>query len=1083
VLVNQSSGSVLAGSGAISLGGTAASMTHTYNLSGGLVSGGSLQLGADIGGTAVTTFNLLGGKLLISGTISGAQAANAKQDFVFNSGTLAAGTIDMTKLVSGGSVGASAGCLTNNGGTLAPGDVGSSGKMTITGNYTNNSSSSVLDIDLNGATQAGVFADPGKYDFVSISGKAQIGGNLNVRVGSGYTPGATTAFTVLTTSANGLSGSFANVRGNGRYYSSNPAGASFLVINTGTSIIVSNVVPLTASFTASPSAALTNNPLATFTDTSIGFSITNRVWNFGDGTTVTNNGSTTQNHTFPVGVAASYNVVLAVTGDDGSTAYATNVYSVVSQFRQIVWAGTANTWDFAANDWLVNGSTATAFGNSDNVVFDQTGAAQPTVNLNVTAVPYSVTFSNTSAAYTIQGAGKITGATGLTLGSGGSVTLLTTNNYTGPTVIKSGTLTLGNGATSGSIDSTSVVTNNGALVVNQADSHSLPAIVGSGSLTKLGAGALTLNGANTYTGSTAISNGTLTVATSLSASSPVLVASGTGAGALTVNAGATVGGNVEAQVSSAAANANVVNNGTISGTLTLDGTANQGNGSVASGNATLNGGSATGPVVDEGQLTIAGSTAVTVGTINGVTGFGAIHQNNTVGSGVFLNLANGASLANLNFGAGTATTVTNHGTVTLGYYGLSANVNWFSTLVGGIWNITNSIGANNANTVNYGTNTLLGGAVINVPSTANGNLGSQWTHGTWNLINGSLNIGGSLGSINGNTNSGLNITVNNSGGGASELTVSNNYSVGMSYRTNSIAYNSLTIGTGGSATINNNLYVGDTTGAATQISETNVVNLSGGKLLVAGTISAAPDGTGRTASFNWTGGQLTANTIMAGAGFNNLSSSLDATTLTNSAGTLAPGDLGVSGETIINGNYVQAGSGVLAIDIGGTNAAIGFQNGLANYDNLQVNGTAELGGTLTVSFINGYMPSGSVTNTIINASGGFSGAFSTTNLPSLPSGYSWQVEQTATLLNLVVTAPSSGAPTPTNITFTVSAGGQMTLNWPNSLGWVLEAQTNSLSTGLVSNTNAWTRMSAATSPFIVTPDAAQPTVFYRLVYP
>jgi autotransporter-associated beta strand protein len=72
--------------------------------------------------------------------------------------------------------------------------------------------------------------------------------------------------------------------------------------------------------------------------------------------------------------------------------------------------------------------------------------------------------------------------------------------------------------------------------------------------------------------------------------------------------------------------------------------------------------------------------------------------------------------------------------------------------------------------------------------------------------------------------------------------------------------------------------------------------------------------------------------------------------------------------------------------------------------------------------------------------------------------------------------------TPTNITFSVS-GGNLTLSWPASYtGWTLQAQTNAPGTGLTTN---WTRISSSSSVNSVTLplNAANGSVFFRLVYP
>ena len=58
---------------------------------------------------------------------------------------------------------------------------------------------------------------------------------------------------------------------------------------------------------------------------------------------------------------------------------------------------------------------------------------------------------------------------------------------------------------------------------------------------------------------------------------------------------------------------------------------------------------------------------------------------------------------------------------------------------------------------------------------------------------------------------------------------------------------------------------------------------------------------------------------------------------------------------------------------------------------------------------------------------------------------------------------SPPTPAPTNITYTVS-GGALVLEWPNGVGWQLQAQTNGLSVGLNPASNAWFTVTG-TSPY------------------
>lgn len=66
------------------------------------------------------------------------------------------------------------------------------------------------------------------------------------------------------------------------------------------------------------------------------------------------------------------------------------------------------------------------------------------------------------------------------------------------------------------------------------------------------------------------------------------------------------------------------------------------------------------------------------------------------------------------------------------------------------------------------------------------------------------------------------------------------------------------------------------------------------------------------------------------------------------------------------------------------------------------------------------------------------------------------------------------------------AGGNLNLSWPSDhLGWRLQVQTNSLSTGLTVNSNSWFTVPNSTTITNVTIpiNAANGSVFYRLVYP
>ena len=157
---------------------------------------------------------------------------------------------------------------------------------------------------------------------------------------------------------------------------------------------------------------------------------------------------------------------------------------------------------------------------------------------------------NRTESRALTGTGNLTisNSTNLTLTNGG-------NTFNGTTTIQSGTLSMGNGGADGFIGSTSSITNNGSLIYNLTSSGTLGMVIsGNGSLVKQSTGTLTLSGANTYTGVTTISAGTLALGASnaIADTSSVSVAAGstlalggnsntigrlTGAGAVSLGAG------------------------------------------------------------------------------------------------------------------------------------------------------------------------------------------------------------------------------------------------------------------------------------------------------------------------------------------------------------------------------------------------------------------------------------------------------------------------------------------------------------------------------------------------------------------
>lgn len=157
--------------------------------------------------------------------------------------------------------------------------------------------------------------------------------------------------------------------------------------------------------------------------------------------------------------------------------------------------------------------------------------------------------------------------TGTVAAAGSGIVVLTgANTYTGPTVINPGaTLQLGNGGTAGSLSLASPILADGTLAVNRSDTvtqgtHFDAVVDGAGGVLQAGSGTLVLTGANTYTGLTAVTSGTLLVNGGQSLAT----------GPATVAAGAVLGGTGVCGSAGTVAAGGILSPGTAGvGTLTL----------------------------------------------------------------------------------------------------------------------------------------------------------------------------------------------------------------------------------------------------------------------------------------------------------------------------------------------------------------------------------------------------------------------------------------------------------------------------------------------------------------------------------
>ena len=335
-----------------------------------------------------------------------------------------------------------------------------------------------------------------------------------------------------------------------------------------------------------------------------------------------------------------------------------NLYFNVTAAREpLTWDAGSGVWDTITPNWLdANLAPATYTNNLDLVVFDDASGAtgDPTLTLNNSFSPVSVTMKSTNHNYTLSGSGGLVGANSLTLDAANTqtLTLATTNTYTGNTTINAGTLKLGaanvlpNGPGLGGVtlntgaildlNTFSVAINslNGGGVVDTIAGGSPVLAIGTNNansvftgvfqntagtlnLVKYGTGQLVLNTPNTFTGTVTVNGGTLTLGdpNALSTVTGLTLAGGT---ALLPNMGTGLNAIINAPITLGPSGTTSMINGDkpADATLTLNGPI------TGAGNLTFQGECVSGNkpyIVLNAQSTYTGNTLITC-DVNGNAG-------------------------------------------------------------------------------------------------------------------------------------------------------------------------------------------------------------------------------------------------------------------------------------------------------------------------------------------------------------------------------------------------------------------------------------------------------------------------------
>ncbi len=160
--------------------------------------------------------------------------------------------------------------------------------------------------------------------------------------------------------------------------------------------------------------------------------------------------------------------------------------------------------------------------------------------------------------------------------------------------------------------------------------------------------------------------------------------------------------------------------------------------------------------------------------------------------------------------------------------------------------------------------------------------------------------------------------------------------------------------------------------------------------------------------------------------------------LTNQGGNFSPGASPAISN--VTGNYSQL-TGKLTIELAGTTPGNGF-------DQLLVNGTATLGGTLDVDLLNGFVPEAGDSFEFLRAFGGISGTFANTLFPTVP-GITWRLAYDPLAVRLFVDAAVNHLPGDFNFNGVVDAADYSL--WRNEFGATGSNPADADGNGIVDN--------------------------------
>jgi fibronectin-binding autotransporter adhesin len=998
------------GAGTINVGGSAA-LNGTAAATAINVNSGTLTLGSGsrfIGTTPAVT--MAGGTLALGGAETIGSLTGSSGTVALDGNTLTVGAGNATSTYSGGITGTGGGLTkTGNGVLTLAANSSYTGATTINaGTLVYNSTNTSTAVAVN---SGGTLAGSGSVGATTINS----GGTMN----PGNSPGTQTYSSLVWEGAGNYNWQLLDANGAaGTGYDTFVSTGAFTINATSGSKFNINL------WTLSGVGPDTNGSAINFSGTS------DYTWTLGSFGSISGFAA----NAFSINTGAT-------NGTSGFANLFSGTFSVSTNATQLLLVYTAPlvssvyTWNTTDGLWSdgANWAGALAPSNTSSIVFAGASGGVSTNDSQVNDIS-GLTFSNTAGSYTINGSAFTNGVSGVVNNSASAQTVNNDITLGGAQIFNAaaGDLTFG-----GAVD------NNGNLLnVTGAGNTALNgAVSGSGGLTKLGSGSLTLGGNNSFTGTLTANAGTVLVA-GTQATTTINIGGGTlllgadhvltNGATLTLSNGTVNLGGFSDTISTYSQVAGTITNGSLAAT-----TYNLSGGTMGAG---LNGGAVTvgGNVSLSGTITNGASVSITNGTLT----YGSanrIGDNSTVtlnGSGATINL--GTFSDTISTYSQVAGTITN-GSLAAATYSLTggtmgAGLNGGAVTVGGNVSLSGTITNGASVSITNGTLTYAANDRIGDNSTVTVNGGTlnlatfSDTISTYNQVAGSI-TNGSLAATT------YNLTAGTMGAGLNGGTVNVGGNVSLSGTITNGA--SVNITNGGTLTL----------GSANRISENSTVTVNGGLLNLGGfsdTISVynqvagvITNGTLVATTYNLDGGTVATNTTL-GAGTANvtngivtLNGSLAATTLNIGGGTLG---LGANGR-IDNATVVNLSSGIL--DMGTFIDGVGTFNMTGG----SVNGTGTLSAVGGLNLQAGTI-NANIGSSAVNISNG------TTTINGTVGGAVTVSSGTANLngaLSSTLTASGGTANLNTNVAGNVTvSGGTMNLGAADLIG---NASTVNMSSG------------------------------------